>query len=161
MANEFPANAALSQKGNAFEEFTVGRVFNHHWGRTLRHTDATLFSTLTLHFNPLYYNLEYARANGHPDTPINPLLVFATVFGLSVEDLSEIGGAFLGVDELSYGKTVYPNDTVTARSTVTKLRDSSSSPAFGIATWHTEGFNQHGENVITFARTNLVKRRSP
>jgi len=28
----------------------------------------------------------------------------------------------------------------------------------GIATWHTEGFNQKGERVISFVRTNMVPR---
>ena len=30
----------------------------------------------------------------------------------------------------------------------------------GIVTWHTEGFNQNGERVIEFKRTNLVNKRS-
>ncbi len=31
----------------------------------------------------------------------------------------------------------------------------------GIATWHTEGFNQRGERVISFVRTNMVPRAAP
>jgi itaconyl-CoA hydratase len=158
MQRDFMKDAALVTKGNHFEAFTVGRRFEHHWGRTLRQSEAALFSTLTLHFNPLYFNREYAKALGHAETPVNPLLVFTLVLGLSVEDLSETGGAFLGVDDLEYGATVYPDDTLTARSTVTALRDSSSNPTMGIATWHTEGFNQRGERVISFMRTNMVPR---
>lgn len=160
MTEPISATAELVPKGNPFEAFSVGQVFEHHWGRTLWHSDTTLFSTLTLNFNPLYFNLEYAKTAGHRDIPINPLLVFSTVFGLSVEDLSELGGAFLGVDNLEYGATVYPGDTVTARSTVMSLRESGSNPALGIASWHTEGFNQRGDRVIDFRRTNLVKRRA-
>ncbi|MYK29998.1 MAG: MaoC family dehydratase, partial [Gammaproteobacteria bacterium] len=37
---------------------------------------------------------------------------------------------------------------------------SNSQPKFGIVTWHTEGFNQRGEAVIAFRRTNLVRRRA-
>ena len=33
---------------------------------------------------------------------MNPLLVFNTVFGITVEDLSEGGGPFLGVDEVQF-----------------------------------------------------------
>ena len=56
------------------------------------------------------------------------MLVFTTVFGLSVEDLSEAGGLFLGVDDLTYGVPVYPGDTLTARSTVRDMRESASRP---------------------------------
>ncbi|HVX74880.1 MAG TPA: MaoC family dehydratase [Bradyrhizobium sp.] len=153
--------AVLMEKGNTFEDFEVGRVFEHHWGRTLRHSECALFATLTLHFNPLYFNLEYAKALGHRDTPVNPQLVFCCVFGMSVEDLSERGGAFLGVDDLTYLLPVYPGDTLTARSTVVALRESGSNPMLGIATWKTEGFNQRDERVIVFTRTNMVQRRTP
>ena len=147
-------------KGNPYEEFTVGRVFEHHWGRTINEGDNSLFTTLTLSYNPLYFNAEYAKAHGHPSVVVNPNLVFLTVFGLSVEDLSEAGGLFLGVEELTFHQPVYPGDTVTARSTVVETRESESRPESGIVTWHTEGFNQRGERVIDFRRTNFVAKRA-
>jgi acyl dehydratase len=149
----------LVPKGNSFEQFTVGRVFEHHWGRTLNEGDNSLFTTLTLGYNPLYFNAEYARSNGHPGVVVNPFLVLCTVVGLSVEDLSEAGGPFLGVDELTFHRPVYPGDTLTARSTVVSARESGSRPGFGIVTWHTEGFNQRGEFVIDYKRSNLARKR--
>ena len=88
MSEDFRARARLVPKGNRYEDFEVGRVFNHHWGRTITESESTLFSTLTLHFNPHYFNAAYARMHGHPGIVANPLLVFTTVFGLTVEDLS-------------------------------------------------------------------------
>lgn len=146
-------------KGYGYDEMQIGQVFEHHWGRTLTEADNTQFSTMTLHFNPLYFNVEYAKAHGHSGVVVNPMLVFLTVFGLSVEDLSESGGAFLGVEELAFHQPVYPGETLTARSTVVGKRDSGSRPDAGIATWHTEGFNQRGERVIDFHRTNMIARR--
>lgn len=146
-------------KGNYFEDFTVGQVFEHHWGRTLSEADNTFFSTMTLHFNPLYFNAEFAKAHEHPGVVINPMLVFLTVFGLTVEDLSEGGGAFLGVEKLTFHRVVYPGDTLTARSKVIALRESKTHANSGIASWHTEGFNQKGERVIDFERTNMINRR--
>ena len=90
---------------------------------------------------------------------MNPFLVLCTVVGLSVEDLSEAGGPFLGIDELTFHRPVYPGDTLTARSEVISARESASQPAFGIVTWHTEGFNQHGELVIDYKRSNLARKR--
>lgn len=152
--------ARLWPRGNRYEDFDIGRRFVHHWGRTVNATDNTLFSTLTLHYNPHYTNKDFALAHGHPDTPVNPLLVFNTVFGLSVEDLSEGGGPFLGVDELTYMTSVYPGDTLYASSEVVARRLASNRPGFGIVTWHTRGTNQHGEEVVSFKRSNLVKQRT-
>lgn len=149
------------RKGNHYEEFTVGQQFTHHWGRTINESDNSIFSSLTLSYNPQYFNAEFAKAHGHPGIQVNPNLVFLTVFGLSVEDLSEAGGLFLGVDNLTYGPPVYPGDTLTASSTVTDKRESDSRPESGIVTWHTVGRNQRDEQVIEFHRTNFVAKGRP
>ncbi|AQV94029.1 dehydratase [Cupriavidus necator] len=148
-------------RGHLYEDFTVGQVLQHHWGRTLNETDNTLFSTLTLHFNPTYFNAPYAQELGYKRVPLNPLLVFNTVVGMSVEDLSEIGGPFLGIDQLVYHQPVYPGETVYARSTVVAKRESASNPENGIVSWRTEGFNQGGEPVLSYDRTNLVRKGAP
>lgn len=146
-------------KGNRYEDFALGQMFEHHWGRTINEGDNSLFTTLTLSYNPLYFNAPYAKELGHPGIVVNPMLVFLTVFGLSVEDLSEAGGLFLGVDGLSFHQPVYLGQTLTARSIVVDKRESESRPEQGIVTWHTEGFNESGEPVIDFHRTNLVAKR--
>ena len=117
------ARATLWRKGTSFEEFTPGRVFVHHWGRTITQADNTIFTTLTLHYNPRYFNAEFARAEGHPDVVVCPMLVFNTVFGLSVQDLSEAGGMFLGIEDLTFYEPVYPGDTLTASSEVLDCRE--------------------------------------
>ncbi|GGC59471.1 hypothetical protein GCM10010994_17770 [Chelatococcus reniformis] len=124
-------------------------------------SDTVLFTTLTLSFNPIYSNRAFAKAHGHPDIVVNPLFVFNTVLGLSVEDCSEIGGPFVGVGKLTYHEPVYPGDTITSRSTTVACRLSQSNPSSGIVTWHTEGLNQDGRRVIDFERSNLVRRRHP
>ncbi len=151
--------AVQRTKGYWFEDFEPGREFIHHWGKTITEAENALFTTLTLHFNPQYTNREFARAMGHPATPVNPLLVFNTVFGLSVEDLSEHGQAFLGVDDLRFVAPVYPGDTITASSVVLERRGSSSRPHMGIVGWATSGFNQNGEPVCSFRRSNFLYRR--
>jgi len=153
------ADAKLRARGNRYEDFEPGRHFHHHWGRTVTASDNTIFSVLTLHYNPQYTNDAVARANGHAGVPVNPLLVFNTVFGLSVEDLSEGGGPFLGVDELSYVRPVYPGETLYASSVVVARRPASNRPSYGIVTWHTRGTNQQGDAVIEFKRSNLVRMR--
>ena len=150
----------LRPKGRRFEDFTDGQVFEHHWGRTLGEADGTLFSTLALRFTPLYFNAEYARAHDHPGTLIDPLMALCTVVGLSVEDLSEAGGPFLGVNHVEFHQPIYPGDTLTASSTVVGLRESVKRPRFGIVTWRTEGRNQAGAVVLSYERTNLIAKRN-
>ncbi len=159
MADPELSQFKLVPKGHTFEDFEEGRVFEHHWGRTINAGDNSLFTTATLTHCPLYFNAEYARAHGHPDLVVNPLLVACTVVGISVEDLSEGGGPFLGINGLTFHRPVYPGDTLTARSTVVSRRESQSRGGFGIVTWRTEGHNQRGELVISYERTNLVAKR--
>jgi len=156
---DFRSRARLWKRGNRYEDFEIGRQFQHHWGRTLTEGDNVMFSTLTLHYNPLYFNTPYATAHGHPRLIVNPLLAFNTVFGLTVEDLSEGGGPFLGVEKLQFHRPVHVGDTVRAVSEVTDRRISEKFKGFGIVTWHTQGFNQDGECVLEFDRSNLVKLR--
>ena len=152
--------ARVWPKGHRYEDFDEGRVFRHHWGRTITESDNTLFTTLTQGYNPMYFNEPFAKEHGHQSVLVNPMLVFGVVFGLSVEDLSEAGGPFLGIEELAFHTPVYPGDTLTARSTVVSRRVSNSRPDQGIVTWHTEGFNQDDALVVDFKRSNLHPVRS-
>ncbi|PZH16100.1 dehydratase [Streptomyces sp. NTH33] len=149
----------LIAKGNKYEDFAVDQTMTHHWGRTLTRADNVAFSTATCAWLPLHLNVEYARSQGHPDMVINPMLVLCTTVGLSVEDLSESGGPFLGIDDCVFLRPVYPGDTITASSRVVEMRPSASKPGVGIVTWHTTACNQHGEPVIELVRTNLVAAR--
>lgn len=160
MADPDLSSFRLVPKGRAFEDFALGQVFEHHWGRTLGASDNALFTSVTLAFTPLYFNAEYARAHGHPDTVLHPLLALCSVVGLSVEDLSEAGGPFLGIEQVEFQRPVYPGDTLTARSEVIGMRESEKRPAFGIVTWRSEGRNQKGEQVLSYQRSNLVAKRS-
>lgn len=154
---EVMQTARLRKRGQGYHDFLVGEEIHHHWGRTITEADTVQFSHLTLSYNPLYFNREYARAHGHPDIVVNPQLVFNVILGLSVEVCSEgLGGPFLGVYDLKYLEPVYPGDTLTAVSKTEAKRESRSSEGRGIVTWFNEGFNQHGRKVIEFRRTNLA-----
>ena len=67
MAEDFRQRAVFRSRGRLFEDFEVGQEFVHHWGRTITESDTVLFSTMLLHFNPIYFNRDYAKAQGHPD----------------------------------------------------------------------------------------------
>ena len=146
--------------GRRYEDFEVGQTFEHHWGRTITDGDNALFTTATCNWTPMHVNAEFARGHGHPDVVVNSMLVLCTVVGLSVEDLSEAGGPFLGLGSCRFHQPVYPGDTITARSTVIAIRESESRPGNGTVTWRTQARNQRDEIVVEFERTNLVAKRS-
>ncbi len=151
----FMKKAVLWDKGNKIADFEDGRVFEHHWGRTINAGDNSLFTTLTQMYNPLYFNEKYARSKGHKGIVVAPMLVFNVVLGLSVEDLS-LRGPFVGINELTFHRPVYENDTLTSRSTVVGRQDSETRKGAAVITWKTEGFNQDGELVIDYKRSNLL-----
>lgn len=148
------------RRGGLHEDFPEGRVFEHHWGRTLTTEDSLLFNNLTMNYNPIHFNVEYARRLGYEGMVVSPLLVMTTVLGLTVEDLSEAGGPFLGIDDVRFLRPVYAGDTVYARSTVLSRRESQSRPGWGIVEWRTTGVNQRGEAVVEYRRRNLTRTRA-
>ena len=159
IVTDLKSRARTWHRGLYYEDFALDQTFVHHWGRTLTEADNTVFTTLTLHYNPIYTNADFARAQGHAGAVVCPLLVFNTIFGLSVEDLSEIGGPFLGVDKMTHHRPVIVGETVYARSRVIDLREPKSRPDYGIVTWATTGLDETGAPVIEFERANLVRKR--
>lgn len=65
-----------------------------------------------------------------------------------------------GVTNLKWIKPVYPGDTVTYWMEITAKREMASRPRWGLATKHSEGFNQNGELVFAFDGKVMVQRKS-
>lgn len=154
-----PANRSADGPPYYFEDFVPGRVFRHHWGRTVTDADSLLFATQTHLYQPRSLNADYARHNGTGGLPLAELLVFSIVLGLSVEDLSESGGAFLGADDISFPSPANPGDTLYAASVVDERRESGSRPGWGVVRWTTVGVNQDGHAVVRYSRSSLVRFR--
>jgi itaconyl-CoA hydratase len=147
--------------GLFYEDFDEGRRFHHHWGRTFCEADAIGYSTFTLQYNPIYFNREAALDAGFRDLVVHPIFVFTTALGLSVEDLSEAGGPFLGVEDVRHLAPTYPGDTIYAHSSVVSRRLTASRPGWGVVEWATHAVNQDGVRVVEFHRRNLSKQRPP
>ncbi|MFC5139382.1 MaoC family dehydratase [Actinomycetospora rhizophila] len=143
------------------EDFAPGRAFDHHWGRTVTESDVVLWATQTHLYQPAYVNAERARHDGHAHRPVPAGLVFAVVLGLTVEDLSESGGSFLGADAVRFPTPVHVGDTLYASSAVVERRTSRSRPGWGVVTWRTVGTNQHAVPVVEYRRTSMVPGRRP
>ena len=160
MKDEHP-KIVPAQLGRFFEDFEVGTVYQHPFGRTISEADSTWFTLLTCNTNQNHFNAHLAQSN--PITGgriiINSGLTVALVLGLSVIDMSQNAVANLGWTDIKLTQPVFIGDTLYAESEVLEKRESSSRPEQGIVTVKTIGKNQHGDVVCTFNRTMLVWKR--
>jgi acyl dehydratase len=66
-----------------------------------------------------------------------------------------------GIDEIRWLKPVRVGDTITMMNVVLDKRVSESKPDRGIVSTRWEGFNQHGEMVITVSSKGMFGLRNP
>ncbi len=147
-----------SNPGNFLEDFRQGDVINHATPRTLSEADAALNIALTGARHALFSADSFAQACGFPGASLDPLLVFHTVFGKTVPDISLNAVANLGYAEGRFLAPVYPGDTLNAVSEVLGVKQNSNGKT-GVVTVRTTGFNQVGEPVLTYVRWVMVNKR--
>ncbi len=146
-------------KGRFYEDFEVGDVYEHPLGRTITTADNIWFTLLTQNTAPLHFDHHYASQTEFKKPLVNSCLTLSLVTGQSVTDVSQNVMANLGWDEVRLPKPVFEGDTIYSRSEVLEKRESKSRPNVGVVTVRTTGFNQQGDEVISFRRTLLVYRR--
>ena len=149
--------ANKANRGNYFEDFTIGQKLQHAIPRTLSEGDTAQYIALTIDRRPLHCDAEYARKLGYKRELISDLLVFHTVFGKSVSDISLNAIANLGYADVRFMKPVYVGDTLRAESEVVGKRENSSGKS-GIVYVHTKGYNQNDELVLQFYRWVMVNK---
>jgi 2-methylfumaryl-CoA hydratase len=147
-----------SNPGNFFEDFAPGQVIAHATPRTLTEADAALNIALTGSRYALFSADSFAQNCGLPGAPIDPLLVFHTVFGKTVPDISLNAVANLGYAEGRFLAPVYPGDTLNAVSEVLGVKANSSGKT-GVVTVRTTGFNQEELPVLSYVRWVMVNKR--
>ncbi len=147
-----------SNPGNFFEDFRLGQVIRHATPRTLSAGDAALYTALTGSRFALYSADSFAESLGLPRAPIDPLLVFHTVFGKTVPDISLNAVANLGYAEGKFLGAVYPGDTLCAESDVIGLKPNKDGKT-GVVYVRTRGINQTGQTVLSYCRWVMVNKR--
>jgi 2-methylfumaryl-CoA hydratase len=152
--------APKTSAGRFFEDFRLGEMFAHATPRTLTQGDASLYAALFGTRFAVQSADTFAQAIGYPRSPLDDLLVFHTVFGKTVPDISLNAIANLGYADCRFLKAVWPGDTISASSQVIGLRENSNRQT-GIVTVRSRGLNQHGEAVLDFVRWVMVRKRSP
>jgi 2-methylfumaryl-CoA hydratase len=146
------------QYGRYLDEFVPGQVFVHPRGFTFCRAAMLDFARTFLQANPLYLNLEYAKAHGFPDLPASPQLVFNVVLSLGVQNDSEKAMANLGYYDVQFLRSVYSGDTLRGFTMVEDRKERGGDKP-GIATIRTLGVNQLDQVVLQYRRKIMVPPR--
>lgn len=145
--------------GLYFEEFEVGSEIKHALSKTIFESDNNLFSLMTMNYHPVHTNVDYASQNQHGQILVVGTLVFSLVVGMTVPDISGKAIANLGYENVKHLAPTFIGDTLYARTRVISKRESASKPDRGIVYVETIGYNQRGEDVISFRRNVLIKKK--
>lgn len=144
--------------GRFFEDYRLGQVIPHAVPRTVSGGERALYHALYPARGALHSSDEFARACGLPQSPMDDLIAFHTVFGKSVPDISLNAVANLGYAQGRWLAPVWPGDTLTAQSEVIGLKENSNRRS-GVVWVRTTGQNQHGGTVLDYVRWVMVRKR--
>lgn len=147
-------------QGRYFEDFEVGDIYKHPYGRTVTETDNVWFTNVTMNLNPMHFNEAYAAETEFGERLVDGTFVIALAVGMSVIDVSANATANLGYDDIRHHGPVYHGDTLFAESEVLNKRESDSRDHVGIVTTELRAFNQDDEKVLSLERTPMVLKRT-
>lgn len=145
--------------GLYFEDFIVGTEIKHALSKTIFESDNNLFSLLTMNHHPVHTNIDYAKKNLHGKILVVGTLVFSLVVGMTVPDISGKAIANLEYEDIIHLAPVFIDDTLYARTIILDKKESDSKPDRGIVYVETVGYNQRGDDVISFRRKVLIKKQ--
>ena len=146
------------QGGRFFEDFRLGETLRHATPRTLTAGDAALYQALFGSRFPVQSSDAFAQGLGYPRAPLDDLLVFHTVFGKTVPDVSLNAVANLGYAAGRFLRPVFAGETLHAVSEVIGLRENANRET-GVVYVRSRGFDRSGETVLDYCRWVMVRKR--
>ena len=157
-----PAEPARHLRGGMyFEDFEVGRLYEHTLRRTVTEMDNMLFSNMTLNPQPLHIDRHFCETETEWGQPLmNSLFTLGLMIGMSVSDLT-VGTtiANLGMTEVKFPNPLFQGDTVHSSTEIVGKRESKSRPDAGILDLHHRAYKQDGKLVAECRRQAFMKRR--
>ena len=147
--------------GLFFEDFEVGRSFDHSLRRTVTEMDNMLFSNMTLNPQPLHIDRHFCETQTEFGQPLmNSLFTLGLMIGISVNDTT-VGTtiANLGMTDVRFPKPLFQGDTVHVTTEVISRRESKSRADAGVVEFEHKAFNQHDEMVAVCRRQAFMRKR--
>lgn len=145
--------------GRFFEGYAVGDVIRHAVPRTLSRGERALYHALYPARHALYSSDQFAQSCGLRGSPIDDMIVFHTVFGKTVPDISLNAVANLGYAEARFLKPVWAGDTLRSTSEVIGVKQNSNGKT-GVVWVRTRGLNQHDDVVLEYVRWVMVRKNN-
>ena len=149
-----------SKLGMYFEEFEVGLEIKHSLSKTIFESDNNFFSLLTMNHHPVHTNADYASHNQHGKILVVGTLVFSLSVGMTVPDISGKAIANLDYENIRHLAPVFIGDTLYVRTKVLDKRESNTKSDRGIVYVETIASNQNGQDVLSFRRHVLIKKKN-
>ena len=147
--------------GLYFEDFEVGKTYEHRYTRTVTQMDNMLFSNMTLNPQPLHIDRHFCEQETQWGQPLmNSLFTLGLMIGIQVSHMT-VGTtiANLGMTEVKFPHPLFEGDTVHCTTEVIGTRASNSKPGAGIVEFHHRAFNQDNKLVAECRRQVFMRRR--
>jgi acyl dehydratase len=147
--------------GIYFDDFVLGRLYEHRLRRTVTQADNMLFSNMTLNSQPLHIDRHFCEQETEWGQPLmNSLFTLGLMIGISVNDLT-VGTtiANLGMTEVRFPFPLFDGDTVHCTTEVLAKRESNSRPGTGIVEFDHRAYNQDNRLVAECRRQALMRMR--
>ena len=147
--------------GLYFEDFEVGKTYEHRYTRTVTQMDNMLFSNMTLNPQPLHIDREFCEKETEWGQPLmNSLFTLGLMIGIQVSDMT-VGTtiANLGMTDVKFPNPLFEGDTIHCETIVVSKRESKSRPTAGIVEFHHKAFKQDGKLVAECHRQGFMIKR--
>jgi itaconyl-CoA hydratase len=154
----------LTGKGNYFEDFTPGDVYEHARGKTVEGLENVLITNLVLNTAQAHFNEHLAEGlpQGHRITFGG--VTASIVVGLAMQDTGENALEEVGLDKVRFRVPVLHGDTLYAYTEVVAKEEDEGNlrghKDAGLVHFRHWGVNQRGETVFEGERRVIVKKRT-
>src|SRR6202021_2245810 len=145
--------------GLYFEDFAVGRLYEHPLSRTVTQRDNMLFSNMTLNPQPLHIDRHFCEQETEWGQPLmNSLFTLGLMVGIQVSVLT-VGTpiANLGMTAVKFPHPLFEGDTIHCTTEVLGKRESKSRPGAGIVEFHHCAYNQDNKLVAECRRQVFIR----
>lgn len=156
--------SALTGKGNYFEDFNVGDVYEHARGKTMEALENVLITNLVLNTAQAHFNEHLAESLPQQHRITFGGVTASLVIGLAMQDTGENAMREVSLDKVRFRVPVLHGDTLYAFTEVLGKDDGAEAVGgvrdVGAVHFKHWGVNQRGETVFEGERRVLIKKRS-
>lgn len=150
------SKAASVQGNRYFEDFSVGDIYKHFRGKTVKENDAVTICNMVLNSASGHFNDDLMSGTAIGESIVYGGVTISMVIGLAAQDTASNAIRELGMDNIKLLSPVKHGDTLYAYSEVLDTADDKQG---GVVTFRHYGVNQKDKLVFQGERRVLLKKR--